>query len=395
MYPQSMKTGTANLPLHTGTANLPLHGGKAPSWLFSRMKVLAREITLAVVSEYGPEEMLRRLSDPVWFQAFGALLGFDWHSSGLTTTVCGALKEGLRGLENDCGLVVAGGKGAVSRKTPSEIEGAAERGWLAAPPEALVYASKMAAKVDSAAVQDGYQIYHHCFVFTRAGKWAVIQQGMNEQNRMARRYHWLSDSLANFVLEPHAAIAAQAPATSVLNMVARASTPAQAVVTELSRQSPERTLHHLRKLKQLSLPARHAVLLSDLQPDNLSKILLATYERQAEDFQTLLGLPGVGPKTIRALALVAELVYDTPASRTDPALFSYAHGGKDGHPYPVNRAVYDHNVEFLRNAVAQAKLGQTEKLKALRRLAACMSALKPATGYNASKAAEPTNTPAR
>ncbi|MCX8032594.1 MAG: DUF763 domain-containing protein [Thermoleophilia bacterium] len=375
--------------MKTGTAQLPLHGGRAPTWLFARMKHLAREITLAIVSEYGPEEMLRRLSDPVWFQAFGAVLGFDWHSSGLTTTVCGALKEGLHGLENHCGLVVAGGKGATSRKTPSEIERAAELGWLTVRPDTLIYASKMAAKVDSAAVQDGYQLYHHSFVFTSGGKWAVIQQGMNEQSRMARRYHWLSDSVADFVVEPHAAIAAQAPAASVLNMVARESTPAQTAVTQLSHLPPDRSVQHLKKLKELSLPTRHAVLLSDIQPENLTKILLATYERQAENFETLLGLPGVGPKTIRALALIAELVYDTPASRTDPALFSYAHGGKDGHPYPVNRAVYDQNVEFLRRALSQAKVGQTEKLQALRRLAAYTSSPKSLAGYNAQETVAP------
>ena len=355
--------------MRTGTATLPLHGGKAPAWLFSRMRLLAREITLAVASEYGPGEMLLRLSDPAWFQAFGAVLGFDWHSSGVTTTVCGALKDGLRGLEHECGLVVAGGKGGVSRKTPAEIEGAATAGTLAAEPASLVHASKMAAKVDSAGLQDGFQIYHHSFFFTREGRWAVVQQGMNDKSGMARRYHWLSDSAVDFVIEPHQAIASQAPGTDVMNLVARTSVPAQHAITELSHQPPDRVLAHLGRLKSVVLPRRHAVELSDIRPENLAKVFLSTYERVAEDFEALLGMPGVGAKTIRALALIAELVYDTPASRSDPALFSYAHGGKDGFPYPVDRPTYDRNIQVLRTAVAQAKIGRSERLEALKRLA--------------------------
>jgi uncharacterized protein len=355
--------------MRTGTATLPLHGGKAPAWLFSRMRLLAREITLAIASEYGPDEMLFRLSDPAWFQAFGAVLGFDWHSSGVTTTVCGALKDGLRGLEHESGLIVAGGKGGVSRKTPAEIEAAAAAGTLAAEPAGLVYASKMAAKVDSAGLQDGFQIYHHSFFFTRAGRWAVVQQGMNDANGMARRYHWLSDSVTDFVVEPHKAIASQTAGTEVLNLVARVSIPAQRAVTELSHEPPDRIAGHIERLKTLSMPRRHAVELRDIRPENLKKAFESTYERQAEDFEKLLGLPGVGAKTVRALALIAELVYDTPASRSDPALFSYAHGGKDGFPYPVDRPTYDRNIGILGNAVAQAKLGRSERLDALKRLA--------------------------
>ena len=355
--------------MRTGTATLPLHGGKAPAWLFSRMRLLAREVTLAIACEYGPREILVRLSDPAWFQAFGSVLGFDWHSSGVTTTVCGALKDGLKGLEHECGLIVAGGKGGVSRKTPGEIEAAAAAGTLAGPPGRLVYASKMAAKVDSAGLQDGYQIYPHSFFFTSDGSWAVVQQGMNDANGMARRYHWLSDSVSDFVVEPHQAIASQAPGTGVLNLVARVSVPAQVTVTELSHEPPERVAGHLVRLKSLTMPRRHEVELSDIRPENLRKAFESTYERQAEDFETLLSLPGVGPKTVRALALIAELVYDTPASRSDPALFSYAHGGKDGFPYPVDRPLYDRNIEMLRTAVAQAKIGQSERLDALKRLA--------------------------
>jgi uncharacterized protein len=356
--------------MRTGTATLPLHGGKAPAWLFSRMRLLAREITLAIVSEYGSAEMLVRLSDPAWFQAFGAVLGFDWHSSGVTTTVCGALKDGLRGLEHECGLVVAGGKGGVSRKTPGEIEAASAAGTLTLEPGPLVYASKMAAKVDSAGLQDGFQIYHHSFFFTRDGRWAVVQQGMDGTTGMARRYHWLGDSVGDFVVEPHKAIASQSTGTAVLNLVARASLPAQRTLTEVSCQPPDRIRAHVDRLKRLTLPRRHAVELSDIRPENLTKAFVSTYERQADDFETLLSLPGVGPKTIRALALIAELVYDTPASRSDPALFSYAHGGKDGFPFPVDRPTYDRTIEILRTAVGQAKIGRSERLDALRRLAA-------------------------
>jgi hypothetical protein len=313
--------------------------------------------------------MLHRLADPFWFQAFGAVLGFDWHSSGVTTTVCGALKDALRGLEHECGLVVAGGKGGVSRKTPSEIEAAAGSGHLAVEPAQLVYASRMTAKVDSAGLQDGYQVYHHSFFCTRDGKWAVVQQGMNDGNGTARRYHWLGDTVEDFVVEPHSAIASQAAGVDVLNMVARASLPAQKAVTEISHEPPDHVLRSLDRLKNLSLPRRHAVELRDIRPENLTKAFLSTYERQPEDFETLLGMPGVGPKTIRALTLIAELVYDTPASRTDPAVFSYAHGGKDGFPYPVDRPTYDRNIEILRTAVAQARVGRSEQLEALRRLA--------------------------
>ncbi len=375
--------------MRTGTATLPLHGGKAPGWLFSRMRLLAREITLAIVSEYGPGEMLVRLSDPVWFQALGAVLGFDWHSSGVTTTVCGALKDGLRGLEHESGLGVAGGKGGVSRKTPGEIEAASASGTLTVEPQPLVYASRMAAKVDSAGLQDGFQIYHHSFFFTKEGRWAVVQQGMNEGNGMARRYHWLSDSVTDFVVEPHQAIASQAAGTGVLNLVARASGPAQQTVTELSHLPPDRVVAHLDRLKRLSMPRRHAVELRDIRPENLTKAFLATYERQADDFETLLGLPGVGAKTVRALALIAELVYDTPASRADPALFSYAHGGKDGFPYPVDRPTYDGNIQILRAAVAQAKIGRSERLEALRRLAAVSQMGESPGGPNAAVRSAP------
>jgi hypothetical protein len=349
----------------TGYAQLPLHGGKAPAWLFGRMVKLAREISIHVVSEFGPDEMLRRLSDPFWFQAFGCVLGFDWHSSGVTTTVTGALKEGIRGLEGELGFFAGGGKGAASRQTPSQIAEYCDRIALDARP--LVYASRMSAKVDSAAVQDGYQLYHHVFFFTRAGGWCVVQQGMNDANGMARRYHWLSESLHSYVNEPHAAICAER-AEPTLNLVAAESEPTRSGSAELARQKPEVVLSTLRGLPLLDMPRRHAVAIADVNPKHLEKILVATYERAPENFETLLGMEGVGAKTLRALALVSEIVYGTPASTRDPARFSFAHGGKDGFPYPVDVETYDKTIEVLRAAVTKSGIDRSERVAALKRL---------------------------
>ena len=349
----------------TGTAQLPLHGGRAPAWLFSRMVKLAREISIHVVSEYGSEEMLRRLSDPFWFQAFGCVLGFDWHSSGVTTTVTGALKEGLRGLESDLGLFAGGGKGAVSRNTPHEIERACERLSIDARP--LVYASRMSAKVDSAAVQDGYQLYHHAFFFTPAGAWCVVQQGMNDADGMARRYHWLSTRVESYVNEPHAAVCAEVSAPT-LNLVAEESAAVRDTSTELARGKPEAVLGALKGLPALTMPKRHAVLVADVNPQYLQKILLKTYDRAPESFEALLGMEGVGARTLRALALVSEIIYGTPASTRDPARFSFAHGGKDGFPYPVDTGTYDTTVEVLRAAVTKAGIDRSERVAALKRL---------------------------
>ena len=350
----------------TGVANLPLHYGKAPPWLFQRMVKLAREITVFVVARYGPEEMLRRMSDPCWFQAFGCVLGFDWHSSGVTTTLCGALKEGLKGLERDLGLFVAGGKGRVSRQTPAEIEGFGAD--ISVDPSGLVYASRMAAKVDSAAVQDGYQLYHHVFLFTSNGSWAVVQQGMNEVNRYARRYHWLGERVTDFVCEPHAAVCSQGSGV-VLNLVAEESDCARTTITSIAtEQPPEGIIGDIKKAKTLDLPRRHHLLVEDINPDRLSKGLYLIYDRQPEGFEGLIGLEGVGPKTVRALSLIAELVYGAPASFRDPARYSFAHGGKDGHPFPVDRYTYDTSIELLAQAVRQAKIDNAEKREALSRL---------------------------
>jgi hypothetical protein len=330
------------------------------------MVKLTREITIAIVADFGAEEMLRRLSHPYWFQAFGCILGYDWHSSGVTTTLCGALKEGLRGLERDLGLFVAGGKGRTSRKTPTEIEN-----WgnlIALNPSPLVYASRMSAKVDSAAVQDGYQLYHHAFLFTTIGSWAVIQQGMNETTRYARRYHWLGEKVTDFVTEPHSAILSEAR-RQALNLVATESASARTTIAEIAtEQKPEHVLAELKRLKTLDLPSQHYLGTNDLHPDSLAKILLSTYERQPPGFEELLGLKGVGAKTIRALSLMSELVYGIAPSYRDPARYSFAHGGKDGIPYPVDRETYDKSIELFKRAIGKTKLGLREKNEAVGRL---------------------------
>jgi hypothetical protein len=350
----------------TGIAQLPLHGGKAPAWLFQRMVRLGREIVRLIVEDHGPEEILKRVSDPYWFQSLGCVLGFDWHSSGVTTTVCGALKEGLRGSEKELGLLIAGGKGATSRRTPTEIRQAGEDYSLGRDPEELVYLSRLTAKVDNNAIQDGFQLYHHSFFFTLTGSWAVVQQGMND--RFARRYHWFSDEIQSLTVDPHSAICSNLQIERTLNLVAAESVPAQSVITELSREKPETLTRELRKFQTLALPLHHELRAKDVHPDSIEKILLKTYEAKANDFQTLLAMPGVGAKTLRALTLIAEITYGTPASWKDPAKFSFAHGGKDGHPYRVNQKAYDQSIEILRKTVERAKIERTEKANALKRL---------------------------
>ena len=392
-------------------AQLPLHTGKAPPWLFKRMAKLAGAVTMAIVEEFGPAEMLRRLSDPWWFQAFGCVLGFDWHSSGITTVTCGALKEAAKVCGKDLGILVAGGKGATSRKTPQEIADAADRYAITAG-DRLVYASRTSAKVDSAAVQDGFQLYHHSFFFTPQGQWCVVQQGMNAESRWARRYHWLAESVDDFVCEPHAAVEdlAERPAEPpggqrqlmLLNMVAAEAGENRRSSASLVRERPDWLLGEIERLTEgptLFAPARHPVLDLDVDQKRLKKILIEAHEQNPQDFETLLGLQGVGPATIRSLSLLAEIIFQAPASHRDPtrrrvspadaasppssfiphpsssppeprrwADYSYAHGGKDGTPFPVDRRTYDQNIAVLTDAVRKARLGQSDKLDALRRL---------------------------
>jgi hypothetical protein len=330
------------------------------------MKELAREISLVIIDQFGPLEMLRRLSDPFWFQSFGCVLGFDWHSSGLTTTLCGALKEGLRGTEGDSGLFIAGGKGKASRKTPIEIEEFCDR--FSSEAMDLVYASRMTAKVDSAALQDGYQLYHHTFFFTEAGSWCVVQQGMNEHTGYARRYHWMGHGLDSFVCEPHSAVCCDQWG-EVLNMVARESEEVRQTTTHIASEHPGRITSEIQNLRNLELPRGHGVVLGDRGARWLMKVLERTHEDQPANFEALLATRGVGARTIRALALISEVIYGVEPSFRDPVKFSFAHGGKDGHPYPVDRENYDLSIEVLRQALTAAKIGRGEKLRAMRRLA--------------------------
>jgi len=329
-----------------------------------RMIPLSREIALAVVAEEGAAGLLRRLSDPVWFQAFGGVLGFDWHSSGLTTTACGALKAGLKDLRGEVGLVVAGGKGGASRKTPAEIEAACDA--AGEDPEPLVLASRLSAKVDSSAVQDGFQVYHHTFLFTPDGTWAVIQQGMNEEAGMARRYHWLTPS--RFDSDPHAGVAGDGR-VPVLNLVACEAEANRSASVALAREGPEPVVREIERIRTLSAPHRHELGLGDVDPSRLRRVLLPAYEAQPEDYTALLAVRGLGAKGLRALSLVAELAYGEPASVRDPFSYSWAHGGKDGWPYPIDRPLYDSTIESLRKALSEARAGRSEKVQALKRLA--------------------------
>jgi hypothetical protein len=361
----------------TGYASLPLHTGKAPAWLFGRMVRLSREIVVYLAAEYGTREILRRLSDPFWFQALGCVLGFDWHSSGVTTTVCGAIKESLKEADRELGFFAAGGKGAVSRRTPAEITATCDR--TGGDGQTLAYASRTAAKVDSAAVQDGYQLYHHVFFFTATGEWCVVQQGLSDATGLARRYHWLSDQVESFVNEPHAAVCCDRTGNT-LNLVACDNDPVRHASAALARDKPEVTLRALQRvdpqklrmsrLPLLEMPRRHELLPEiDVAGPYLEKILLKTYEQGPADFQALIGIDGVGPKTLRALALASELLHDTPATLRDPARFAFAHGGKDGIPFPVDRATYDRTIEIFNRALNRAAIDRSDKVRAFRRLA--------------------------
>lgn len=350
----------------TGTLDLPLHSGKAPHWLFEKMHRLARSICEITIIEFGEEYLLERLASPYWFQSFGCVLGFDWHSSGLTTTVCAALKEAFRDL-NCYGIYVCGGKGASSRKTPQEIREIGDR--LGKDPKDLIYASKMAAKVDNNALQDGFNLYHHTFIFTREFKWIVIQQGMSERGTWARRYHWHSSSLSSFVNAPHKGIVSERYFLT-LNLIDESRGDLRELVTQLANESKDKNLKYIISLKEdiYKLPVRHRVLIKDINPKYLDKTFLKTYTEKPKDFETLLSLEGVGAKTLRALALISDLIYGKSVSFRDPARFSFAHGGKDGYPYKIKLADYQQSIEVLEQLINKAKMDYTDRVKALRRL---------------------------
>jgi uncharacterized protein len=362
----------------TGSADLPLHSGRVPLWLAERMALLGRVIAEAIVHHYGRDEFVRRLAHPFWFQSLGAVMGMDWHSSGITTSVMGALKHGLLPVGRELGIYVCGGRGKHSRRTPAELLAVAER--VGVDGDYLGRTSRLIAKVDGAAVQDGFDLYLHSFVVTEDGAWAVIQQGMNPARRQARRYHWLSMGLKSFVDEPHAAIDGP-PQGRIVNLTDHRAAAARAHQVELARSDPDRVVATIRKLREaagsiplaasaphLEMPAHHDVRPSDVLLRRLRGTLAAAAERGAADFAELLLVPGVGARTVLALALVSEVVHGAPCRFSDPARFSMAHGGKDGHPFPVPLNVYDETIRVMRDAVNRARLGRDDALAAIRQL---------------------------
>jgi hypothetical protein len=349
----------------SGVADLPLHDGRAPSWLYERMAYLGRLILQALIEEEGTEGVLRRFADPFWFQSLGALLGMDWHSSGVTTTLLGALKEGFSPLAREYGLFICGGKGGRGLKTPEEIAYHAER--IGIEGSTLVEVCRLVARVDSRFLQDGYDLYHHCLIFDRKGNWAVIQQGMNPSSRLARRYHWLSFGLRSFWEEPHSGIEGTRERW-VMDLTSRHSQKNLQGILELFQFPAHQVACELNRLPYLRLPHHHAIFVRRIDPRRLNTILLKTYENPPQAIDDLLRKDGLGPRTLRALSLLSELLFGAPPSFRDPARFAFAHGGKDGHPYPVDLATYDRTIATLKGAVMRAKMGRTEKLELLRRL---------------------------
>jgi len=364
----------------TGVANLPLHYGKAPTWLTVRMRKLAKEIANIIIEEHGTAEFIKRLADPYWFQAFGCVLAYDWHSSGVTTVVTGILKAALSPEEH--GIAVCGGKGKTSRKTPSDIVAVGEKfGFSEQKIKNLKYTSKMTAKVDNSAIQAGYQLYHHTFLITIDEKWSVIQQGMSDQDHTARRYHWLSDSTTSFVVEPHNAIVGDVKRPKVLNMTAENSEGARKTSVDIAKEPTSkimRLFEATRPLHQKSLqewlpeakadPWQQSVKALHM-PRNISwETMKRVYEFQPRNYEELLSVKGVGPATVRGLALVAELIYGEKPSWKDPVKFSFAYGGKDGVPFPVDRKAMDESIQLLQEAVQEAKIGHKEKTRSLQRL---------------------------
>jgi hypothetical protein len=363
----------------TGIANLPLHGGKAPPWLTARMGKLAKEITTIITDEHGADAFLTRISDPYWFQAFGCVLGYDWHSSGVTTVVTGVLKQTLSPEQH--GIAVCGGKGRVSRQAPTEITLAAEEfGFSENSIQTLTYTSRMAAKVDNTAIQAGYQLYHHAFFITENMKWAVIQQGMSHEDHTARRYHWLSDNLTNFVVEPHNAIVGDTKRQKALNMTAKTSEGARKASVDIAKEKPNkimRLFEAARPLYQKSLQEwlpktsnqQQKTIATLNMPRNINwRTLKQTYEFQPQNYEQILSMKGVGPATVRGLALLAELVYGEKPSWEDPVKYSFAYGGKDGVPFPVDRRAMDESIQLLRQMVQASKIGDREKTRSLQRL---------------------------
>lgn len=407
---------------NSGHADLPLHPGTVPRWLADRMMVLGTLITESLVENFGPEEVLVRLSDPLWFQSFGAVMGMDWHSSGITTSVMYALKRGLNPRAKELGIYICGGRGKYSRMTPDELLEIAGREGLSG--DELVRNSKLVAKVDNNAVQDGFQLYQHNFILTRNGSWAVVQQGMNGAEKKARRYHWCSTNLRSFVEEPHTGVVGDNRG-KILNLTDSKANKARSSILEMSREEPERMLNEISQIRKpasqiilmqggeslplaptssvatpssgghprnapelpqqqelfpelsiqteekgrsIVLPSHHEVCKQDVDLKRLGGVLAIAYNNQPQDFESLLLTPGLGPRTLQSLALVSEVIYGTPSRFTDPARFSFAHGGKDGHPFPVPLKIYDESIRILRDSIEKSKLGYKDKSDCIRRL---------------------------
>jgi len=346
----------------SGYADLPLHYGRVPTWLAERMTKLSGAIVQALALEYGKSEVLKRLSDPMWFQAFGCVLGMDWHSSGITTSVMGALKRAINPMSKELGIFICGGRGRHSLQTPNElIKIAGETGLNG---DILVRSSKLAAKIDNTAIQDGFQLYLHNFILTDKGEWAVVQQGLNGVSGMARRYHWHSTHFNSFMNEPHVGVCGTNQGL-ILNLTDSNADVTRQSILSMASENPDKMMGEIRKI---ILPRHHEVTKSDVNLKRLGAVLTVAHEKGPSDFESLLLLEGAGPRTIQSLTLVSEIIYGTPSRFTDPARFSFAHGGKDGHPFPVPLKVYDETIQVLKTSVEKAKLGMTDKQKAIQQL---------------------------
>ncbi len=348
----------------SGFADLPLHYGRVPPWLANRMATLGRAIIESIVLEYGKKEVLIRLSDPAWFQSLGCVLGMDWHSSGITTSVMGALKKSINPISKDLGIYICGGRGKHSRKTPQELMQVAEKTGLNG--VELARSSRLSAKVDNTAIQDGFQIYLHNFILTDEGDWTVVQQGMNKNNGMARRYHWHSEQFQSFVEEPHTYIYGRRHAAPILNLTSGEAKATKKGILELTTESPDKIMKEIRKI--IVLPGHHEVQAKDVNMKRLGSILALAQNTEVTDFESMLLLQGLGPRTLQSLTLVSEVIHGTPSRFDDPARYSFAHGGKDGHPFPVPLKIYDRTIKTLKTAVYKAKLGHSDKQMAIKNL---------------------------
>ncbi len=372
---------------NSGHADLPLHTGVVPRWLADRMMVLGTLITESLVENFGVDEVLTRLSDPLWFQSFGAVMGMDWHSSGITTSVMYALKRGLNPRAKELGIYICGGRGKYSRMTPGELLEIACQENLNG--DELVRTSKLVAKVDNNAVQDGFQLYQHNFILTKTGNWAVVQQGMNTAEKKARRYHWCSTNVRSFVEEPHTAVVGDNKG-KILNLTDSKAEDSRSSILEMSRENPERIIKEIAQIgkpasqtlflqgelfgelenkgRSIIMPSHHEVLEQDVDLKRLGGVLATAYESQPENFEELMLTPGLGPRTLQSLALVSEVIYGTPSRFNDPARFSFAHGGKDGHPFPVPLKIYDESIRILHESIEKSKLGFKDKSECIKRL---------------------------